>query len=40
MSMRIHHHMPRYGCGHHLITAGANTRLVHEILGHRDICNT
>lgn len=38
--MHVHHHMLRHGCGHHLITAGANTRLVQEILGHRDIRNT
>ncbi|MGH8569582.1 MAG: tyrosine-type recombinase/integrase [Gammaproteobacteria bacterium] len=38
---RVHPHMLRHGCGYYLINdAGANTRLVQEVLGHKDIRNT
>ncbi|MGH8562731.1 MAG: tyrosine-type recombinase/integrase [Gammaproteobacteria bacterium] len=40
LPMRVHPHMLRHGCGYYLTNSGANTRLVQEVLGHRDIRNT
>lgn len=36
----VHPHMLRHGCGYKLVNAGADTRLVQDFLGHKNIAHT
>ncbi|HEM8838355.1 TPA: tyrosine-type recombinase/integrase [Klebsiella aerogenes] len=40
LSVRVHPHMLRHACGYALADLGADTRLIQDYLGHRNISHT
>lgn len=40
LPFQAHPHRLRHGCGHYMVNAGVNTRIIQDLLGHVDIRHT